>query len=176
MGSASLILGLSSRWREQPTALAIDDYEEFERVERGRAVVPGCPSPFSLGYMKRSRQVLLVGLAVALGSVVIACAMFFDVGGRARARIRERYQQMTTALSAGDTNAVLALIAPSYRSSFDSLRFSRLSGFAKPLGLDSSVLVLGSQATVWPVRVGGNTVEMVKTGGTWYFTGVAHLD
>ena len=131
---------------------------------------------FSLGCMKRSRQILLFGLALALLSVAIACAIFFDVSGRARARIRERYQQMTTALSAGDTNAVLTLVAPSYRSSFDELRLSRLGGFAKPLGSDSSILVMGSKATVWPVRVGGDTVEMVETGGVWYFTGIVHLD
>ena len=119
---------------------------------------------------------LLFGLALILVSAAIACAIFFDVSGRARSRIRERYQQMTAALSAGDTNAVLALVAPSYRGGFGELRLSRLDGFAKPLGSDSSILVLGSEATVWPVRVGGDTVEMVKTGGVWYFTGIVHLD
>ena len=131
---------------------------------------------FSLGCMKRSRHFLLFGLALALVSVAIACAIFFDMSGRARARIRERYQQMTKALSAGDTNAVLTLVAPSYRSSFDELRLSRLGGFAKPLGPDSSILVMGSEATVWPLRVGGDTVEMVETAGVWYFTGIVHLD
>src|SRR5256885_371794 len=126
--------------------------------------------------MKRSRHILLFGLTLALTSAAIACAIFFDVSGRARAQIRGRYQQMSIALSTGDTNAVLALVAPSYRSSFDELRLSRLEGIAKPLGPNSSIVVSGHEATVWPLRVGGDSVEMVKNGGAWYFTGIVHLD
>jgi hypothetical protein len=133
--------------------------------------------------MHRSRQIILFGLALALVLVVIVCAVFFDAGGRERARIRVRYEQMTTALSTGDTNAVLGLIAPSFRSSFDELRLSRLDGFAKPLGPQSSILVLGREATVWPIRTshyvvlpGGHTVEMVRVGSEWFFTGMVHLD
>jgi len=90
---------------------------------------------------------------------------------------------MTAALSAGDTNAVLSLIAPLYRSGFDGGLLSRLQGFAKPLGPQSSILVLGHQATVWPFQIwhylmipGGHTVEMIKIDDTWFFTGKVHVD
>jgi len=88
---------------------------------------------------------------------------------------------MRIALSARDTNAVLALVAPQMRTSFDD--FSRLDGFAQPLGPRSSIRILGGEATVWPVRTshyvvlpGGHTVEMVKVDGDWFFTGKVHVD
>jgi hypothetical protein len=100
-----------------------------------------------------------------------------------RAQIRARYAQMRAAVETGNTNAVLSLIAPQYRSTFDSLRFQRLGWFADPLGPRSSILIIGRDATVWPARTahfgilpGGNTVEMVKVAGDWYFTGKVHLD
>lgn len=133
--------------------------------------------------MHRSRQIILLGFGLVLVLVMAVCVVFFDMGGRERTRIRVRYQQMTAALSAGNTNAVLALIAPPFRSGFDGSQFSRLDGFAKPLGPRSSILILGKDATVWPVRTshyivlpGGHTVEMVKVGDDWFFTGKVHVD
>jgi hypothetical protein len=60
----------------------------------------------------------------------------------------------------------------------------RLDGFARPLGTRSKFLILGGDATVWPkpnwylcgfVPI-GDTVEMTKVGGHWFFTGKVHLD
>ena len=131
--------------------------------------------------MRRSRHVKLTALVLVV--LVIAALGLFWSSSRQRAQIRVRYQQMTVALSAGDTNAVLALVAPACRSGFDDLRLSRLEGFAKPLGPQSSILVVGHEATVWPVCTshylvwpGGHTVEMVKVNGEWFFTGKVHLD
>jgi hypothetical protein len=133
--------------------------------------------------MRRSRQITLSALGLLIVLAIILCALFFDAVGRQRARIRVRYQQMMAALSARDTNAVLALVAPQVRSSFDESELSRFEGFAKPLGPQSSILVLGGEAIVWPVRTshyvvlpGGHTVEMIKIGDDWFFTGKVHVD
>jgi hypothetical protein len=90
---------------------------------------------------------------------------------------------MRTALSAGDTNAVLGLIAPQLRTSFDDSQFSRLHSFAQPLGSQSSIFIFGDGATVWPVRTshfvvlpGVDTVQMIKVDGDWFFTGEIHVD
>jgi hypothetical protein len=120
----------------------------------------------------------LAGLVLVLGVGVVA---FVYQGIRQeKTRIRVRYQQMMIALSAGDTNAVRSLIAPEWRSRF---HLSRFEGFAKPLGPRSSILILGREATVWPVRTshyvvlpGGHTVEMIKVADQWFFTGEVHVD
>jgi hypothetical protein len=60
----------------------------------------------------------------------------------------------------------------------------RLDEFARPLGARSKVLILGGDATVWPkpnwylcgVLPIGDTVEMTKVEGHWFFTGKVHLD
>ncbi|MCD6050465.1 MAG: hypothetical protein K0Q55_1868, partial [Verrucomicrobia bacterium] len=99
------------------------------------------------------------------------------------AQIRARYQQMRTALSSNDTNAALTLVAPPYRNSFQGHRFSHLNNFAQPLGPRSSIWVSGNKATVWPERTqlfivfpGGNTIDMIKVNGDWFFTGDVHID
>lgn len=133
--------------------------------------------------MPRARKIILSVAGLMLVLVIAAFALFYRTIRQEQARIRSRYQQMRTALSAGDTNTVLTLIAPQMRSSFDDLRLSRLDGFAQPLGPRSSVLILGGEATVWPVRTshyvvlpGGHTVEMIKVDGDWFFTGKIHVD
>jgi hypothetical protein len=86
--------------------------------------------------------------------------------------------------AAADTNAVLALIAPTHRSNFDGGRFIRLDGFAQPLAASTKIFMLGGDATVWRkpnwylcrVLPIGETVEMTKVGGHWFFTGTVHLD
>jgi len=79
---------------------------------------------------------------------------------------------------------VLALTAPAYRGNFDGARFMRLDGFAQLWGARSKVLILAGEATVWPkpnwhlcgfVPI-GDTVEMTKVSGHWFFTGKVHLD
>jgi hypothetical protein len=133
--------------------------------------------------MHRARQIKLSVGGLLLVLAIAAFALFYRTIRQEQARIRSRYQQMRTALSAGNTNAVLALVAPQMRSSFDDLRFSRLDGFAQPLGPRSSILILGGEATVWPVRTshyivlpGDHTVEMIKVDGDWFFTGKIHVD
>jgi hypothetical protein len=130
--------------------------------------------------MTRTRAIILALLAV----LTLAAAFGYSSHVRNRTEIYTRYAELRTALSAADTNAVLALIAPTYRSGFDGGSFMRLDGFARPLGAGSKILILGSGATVWPkpnwylcgVFPIGDTVEMTKVGGHWFFTGKAHLD
>ncbi len=91
---------------------------------------------------------------------------------------------MMSALASKDTNAVRALIVPQYRREFDDLRLMRMESFAKPLGPGSKIVIVGNAATVWPspnwylcaVWPIGDTVDMTKVGGRWFFTGEVHLD
>ena len=130
--------------------------------------------------MKPARAAIIIALMTVVLAVVFACRS----NRRNRAEICTRYAELRTALSAADTNTVLALIAPTYRSSFDGGRFMRLDGFAQPLGARTKVLILGGDATVWPkpnwylcgVLPVGDTVEMTKVEGHWFFTGRVHLD
>lgn len=122
--------------------------------------------------------------------VIVVVSLVFTAGGFAlsnlrkeRAQVRARYQEMTTALSTGDSTAVLSLIAPSLRSGLSGRYLSTLESFAKPLGPQSSILILGHEAMVWPSRSWhrgifprGHTVEMLKIDGTWFFTGEVHID
>lgn len=130
-----------------------------------------------LGLIVLSAVGLLLVLAMAAGLFV------FRSIRREQSQIRARYQEMRTALSANDTNAALALVAPQYRSGFDGHRFSMLNNFAQPLGPRSSIIVLRDEAVVWPVRTshyvvlpGGDTIEMIRAGGDWFFTGKVHID
>lgn len=100
-----------------------------------------------------------------------------------QAQIQSQYDQMRVALSANDTNAVLALIAPQHRAGFNDHMYYLLDSFAKPLGPQSSITVWRDEASVWPVRTshflvipGGHTIEMTKVDGTWFFTGKVHID
>jgi len=130
--------------------------------------------------MRRTHAIILVVLAISVAVIVFV----HRSNRRDRTEICTRYGELRTALSAADTNAVLALIAPEDRSSFDGGNFMRLDGFARPLGARSKVLILGGDATVWPkpnwylcgVLPIGDTVEMTKVGGLWFFTGKVHLD
>jgi hypothetical protein len=94
------------------------------------------------------------------------------------ANVRERYEQMRDALSIGDTYAARALFAPDRRDAAHRW-FDMLHRFAKPLGERSVLSFSGSRATVCPERVfhdGGNTIEMVRVDGEWFFTGGIHID
>ena len=130
--------------------------------------------------MRRTHAIILALLAISIAAIVFV----HRSNRRNRTEICTRYGELRTALSAADTNAVLALIAPEDRSSFDGGNFMRLDGFVRPLGARSEVLVLGGDATVWPkpnwylcgVLPIGDTVEMTKVGGLWFFTGKVHLD
>ena len=130
--------------------------------------------------MNRLRSILLAGLAaLAVGLIIL-----FSLAGQQGAQVRARYAEMTTAISSRDTNAVLALVAPEYRKDFGDSRLMRMESFAKPLGPGSKVVIVGKAATVWPspnwylcgVWPIGDTVEMSKVSGSWFFTGKVHLD
>ncbi len=129
------------------------------------------------------RRPLLISAGV-LAVFVVGLYIARQIGFGDGPVIRVRYAALTTALSWGDTNTVLALIAPQYRKEFDGLRLMRLERFAKPLGPNARILVIGSDATVWPsvnrhlcgVLPVGDTVEMTKVAGKWFFTGKVHLD
>jgi len=123
----------------------------------------------------------LIAVVVVLSAGLIVA---YWADRQERPGIRARYQQLRTTLASGDTNAVLALIAPQCREESDAGRLMRMDSFAVPLGPHSKMLILGREATVWPspnrylggVWPIGNTVEMVKVGGSWFFTGKVHLD
>ncbi len=130
--------------------------------------------------MRRSRAITLA----ALGISVAVLSYVYSSDHRNRAEVCARCTELRAALSAADTNAVLALIAPTYRPSFDGGSFMRLDDFARPLGAPSRILILGGDATVWPkpnwylcgVLPIGDTVEMTRVKGHWFFTGKVHLD
>ena|SRR5438445_151737 len=127
--------------------------------------------------MGRSRMIILAALAVSVVLIGFVCRS----NRRNRSEICTRYAELRAALSAADTNGVLALIAPADRGSFDR---GSLDGFARPLGARSKILIFGGDATVWPkpnwylcgVLPIGDTVEMTKVAGHWLFTGKVHLD
>ena len=130
--------------------------------------------------MRRISPILLAVVVVLAAGLIIG----YWAERQERAVIRARHQQLRTALASRDTNAVLALIAPQYRKGFDDGRLMRMDDFAVGLGPRSKMLILGKQATLWPgpnrILCGvwpiGDTVEMTKVGGTWFFTGKVHLD
>jgi hypothetical protein len=130
--------------------------------------------------MRRSRVIVLAAVAISVAGLVLA----HGSNRRNCTEIRARYAKLRAALSAADTNAVLALVAPEYRSRFDGGDYMRLDDFARPLGARSKVLLLGAQGTVWPkpnwyllgVWPIGDTVEVTKVGGHWFFPGKVHLD
>lgn len=130
--------------------------------------------------MRRSSAIVVAVFGLVLVGLLIA----YRPSSHNRTEIRTRYAELQTALASTDTNAVFALIAPEYRSTFSGGEFLRLQGFARPLGAHSKILILGSEATVWPspnrylcgVWPIGNTVEMTKAAGRWFFTGKVHLD
>ena len=130
--------------------------------------------------MRRFRSILVAVVVVLAAGLLVA----YWAHRQERPTIRARYQQLMTTLASGDTNAVLALIAPQHRKEFDGGRSMRMDSFAVPLGPRSKILILGKEATVWPspnwylcgVWPIGNTVEMTKVGGSWFFTGRVHLD
>jgi len=131
---------------------------------------------------RRSRRILWV-VAVVLALLTVAIGFTWRSANQERARIQSRYQQLRAALNAGDTNAVLALIAPRFRNRFDSHGFTMLDGFAQPLGPRSAIMVFKDEALVWPERTrhfvvipGGDTIEMVRVGEDWFFTGEVHID
>jgi hypothetical protein len=130
--------------------------------------------------MRRSRAIILA----VLGISVAVLGFVYNSNRRNRSEICTRYTELRAALSAPDTNAVLALIAPTYRTNLDGGSFMRLDAFARPLGARSKILIFNGDATVWPkpnwylcgVLPIGDTVEMTKVGGRWFFTGKVHLD
>jgi hypothetical protein len=130
--------------------------------------------------MRTSRAIVIAVFAL----VVVGLFIAYRSRTQNHKEIRTRYAELQTALASADTNAVLALIVPEYRSTFDGREFLRLQGFARPLEAHSKILILGNEATVWPspnrylcgVWPIGNTVEMTKVAGRWFLTGRVHLD
>lgn len=129
--------------------------------------------------MLRPRVIILAVLAIS-----VALVFAYHSNRRNRAEIRTRYAELGAALSAADTNSVLALIAPGYRTGFNGADFMRLNDFAQQMAASSKVLIFGGDATVWPkpnwylcgILPIGNTIEMTKVGDRWFFTGTVHLD
>ena len=93
----------------------------------------------------------IVGDWPLVGSSAYAFALFYRTIQQEQARIHLWHQQIRTALSAGDTNAVLALVAPQMRSSL--MTWSTPDWTVLPSHLVTFVHPhLGREATVWPVR------------------------
>ena len=129
--------------------------------------------------MRRSRAIILG----VWGILVTVLSFAYSSNRRNRSEICTRYAELRAALSTADTNAVLALIAPTYRTNFDGGSLMRLDAFARPLEARSKILVLIVTLRCGQSRTGacgilpiGDTVEMTKVGGHWFFTGKVHLD
>ncbi len=121
---------------------------------------------------------------------IIAAMVFLACGGiywseRSKSdvvegKIRSRYEQMRTAISAADVVAAEALFAP---GDFAKDKFDRLGTFAKPLRPDARIRISNSVARIYPTPVrhygvipGGDSVEMIEIGGEWFFTGKVNID
>lgn len=129
---------------------------------------------------KQKIGILVVGLWVlgVVGFLMSSASSDPDVK-----QVRARYAQMRAALSAKDAEAVKLLMAPSSRAGAGEEMIRRLDQFAKTLVPSSSVSISGSQARICPKPVyhfgilpGGDTVEMIKVDGEWFFTGKVHID
>ena len=132
--------------------------------------------------MSTSRKASILTIALALMCVGAWLAYGYGNVRQEETRIRIRYQQMVSALSSGNTNAAMALIAPENRRAA-SRSLGLLTGFIKPLGPRSSVRFSTFEAHVCPERIfhlgaipGGNTIGLIKVHGEWYFTGGFHVD
>ncbi|MBN9690043.1 MAG: hypothetical protein J0M24_07370 [Verrucomicrobia bacterium] len=97
-------------------------------------------------------------------------------------RIQSRYEELRTALVSANTNAAREFFAPDVRGGAHR-SFALLQTFSKPLGVQSSVKILGSRAQICPERLyhfgvvpGGHTIEMVQIEGDWFFTGAVDID
>jgi hypothetical protein len=108
---------------------------------------------------------------------VLAGGWFIHGCGRAREekiQIRARYQQMVSALSSGDTDSMIGLIAPDNRPTASAF-LGVLTNFTKPLGPKSSVSSSQSEARVCPERIfyfgvlpGGHTIDMIRSMGSGF--------
>ena len=100
--------------------------------------------------MNRLRSILLASLAaLAVGLIILV-----SLTGQQGAKVRARYAEMTAAISSGDTNAVLALVAPQHRKECDELRLMRMEEFAKPLGPGSKIVIVGRWPRCGQVHIG----------------------
>ncbi|PYI81405.1 MAG: hypothetical protein DME26_20035 [Verrucomicrobia bacterium] len=100
-----------------------------------------------------------------------------------RAQVKARYVAMHRALQTRDVETVRSLLAPSLRPRAAKGDFGILPTFVTAFGKQSAIHISGSKATVVPERVfywgiipGGNSIEMVKIDGQWFFTGKVHID
>jgi hypothetical protein len=117
---------------------------------------------------------LLVVVLVGGGLLLHGC-----LGSSAdRARIHVRYDALQVALRAGDTNALQLLFAPAHRArAMDHV--GRFQTFALPLDHRSGLSIKGARVWVCPRRDFslipfvnfGHTIEMIRVGDEWYFTG-----
>jgi hypothetical protein len=127
--------------------------------------------------MKTSRLIALAFAFLALGlcGVLLYAALISDSES---SKVRARYEQMRTAIAAGDTNAAALLIAPADRAQAQN-HFDRLTVFARPLSSKSKISVHGRGAEVCPERLypwipfiaAGHGIEMTNIQGEWFFTG-----
>lgn len=95
-----------------------------------------------------------------------------------RARIHVRYDALQVALRTGDTNAFRLLFAPAHRArAMDHV--GRFQNFAHRLDHRSGVSIKGTHVWICPRREFpliplvnfGDTIEMIRVDGEWYFTG-----
>ena len=134
--------------------------------------------------MRSIRSILVVGI---VGTVLVLCSACFVVrrsSALAKEEILARCREMQEAVSSLRQSTALPLVAPQHRPAFGDRNVSLLSAALSPIGPRSSVLVIGDEAVVWPsvrcfvylVVPVGHSVDMVKVGGKWFFTGEVHID
>ena len=115
--------------------------------------------------------ILVIGMAIALvGLGLVRRSRIKD-----RAAICGRWTELSAAVAAQDTVAMLALVAPARREGFGY----GLRDFVSPLGPSPTILIFGDFATIWPdpdsylyqVIPIGHSFDMVRVDGVWFFTG-----
>ena len=134
--------------------------------------------------MKQSRRIKPLTLVLILFAGIIAWSGASYLSNRSAEidAIRIRYAEMHRALVARDEAAALKLIVPAARGKPET-RVLGLDFVVQPLNDSSSISVHGNEASITPRRLfhyyvlpGGNSVEMLKVDGEWYFTGGVSVD
>jgi hypothetical protein len=127
--------------------------------------------------MKTSRllAIALAFLALGLCGVLLYATLISDSES---SKVRARYEQMRTAIAAGDSNAAALLIAPAGPARAQD-HVDRLTVFARELSSKSKIAFDGSRAEITPERLypwipfitAGHGIEMTNIQGDWFFTG-----
>lgn len=97
-------------------------------------------------------------------------------------QLQERYKELYAAINSGDDARAAAAVVPGYQGN-PVEQADYLKTFVYPFSEKTRFGVSGDKGWVCPSRryyfyfiPGGNTVDLERHGGQWYFTGKVHID